>query len=127
MDSGGKTYESVIILSPILHDSENKDIFNKIESFIKENGGNIVEGKIIGLKKMAYSIKKFENGYYIYFEFNIDPSKIKDLEIFYRRDERIIRFIVCNLDKAGIKYNKERREKNGKILTIVYEKSRQLV
>ena len=127
MDSGGKTYESVIILSPILHDSENKDIFNKIESFIKENGGNIVEGKIIGLKKMAYSIKKFENGYYIYFEFNIAPSKIKDLEIFYRRDERIIRFIVCNLDKAGIKYNKERREKNEKILSIVYEKSRQLV
>ena len=106
MESGNRTYESVIVVSPILHDAENKDIFNKIGSFIKENGGEITEGKIIGLKKMAYSIKKFENGYYIYFEFNILPSKINDLEIFYRRDERIIRFIVCNLDKAGIEYNK---------------------
>ena len=127
MDSGGKSYESVIILSPILHESENKDIFNKIEGFIKDNGGSIVESAIIGLKKMAYTIKKFENGYYIYFEFSIDPSKIKDLEIFYRRDERIIRFIVCNLDKSGVKYNEERRKKNEKILSIVYEKSRQLV
>ena len=68
---------------------------------------------------MAYKISKFENGYYLYFEFKSLPSFVKNLEIFYKRDERIIRFIVCNLPKEGQKYNDERRKKKENIINIL--------
>ena len=119
VEANYKFYESIIILPPILNNDENKDIFNKIGKFITDNGGEIVESSIIGLKKMAYKIGKYENGYYIYFEFKALPSFIRNLEIFYKRDERIIRFLVCNLQSEGEKYNKERRKKKEDIITII--------
>ena len=114
-----RIYESVVILPPVLNNDENKEVFNKISKFILDNNGEIIESAVIGLKKMAYKINKYENGYYFYFEFKAIPSFIKNLEVFYKRDERIVRFLVCNIQKEGEKYNIERRKKKGEIIQII--------
>lgn len=119
MDLICRDYEAVIIFSPVLNDKENNDIYNKITKLITDNKGEIIESSVIGIKKMAYKIKKFENGYYIYLQFKAIPSLIKDLEILFKRDERIIRFLVCNLSKEGVKYNEIRRSNKENIINII--------
>ena len=47
------------------------------------------------------------------------PSFIRNLEIFYKRDERIIRSIVCSLPKEGVKYNELRKSKNENIIKTI--------
>lgn len=64
-----------------------------------------------GLKKLAYSIKKKENGYYFLFQFAAPGEVIDRLETQFRRDERIIRFLTVRLDKDGLEYANKRRMK----------------
>ena len=67
-----------------------------------------------GLKKMAYAIQKKSTGFYCLLEFKAEPDVIKKLEIGYRRDEKVIRFMTVKLDKYAVQYAEKRRIKLGK-------------
>lgn len=116
---GSRFYESIVVLQPTLNNDENLDVFEKISEFIVCNNGRIIERTTLGVLGMAYVMKKFKNGYFMFFRFESPTSFINNLELFYKRDERIIRSIICRLDKEGQKYNDERYKKKGKILDII--------
>ena len=63
----------------------------------------------MGLKQLAYPIQKKNNGFYVLIEFKSEPSFIKTLEVEYKRDERIIRFLTTSLDKYAVEYNSRRK------------------
>ena len=61
---------------------------------------------------MAYPIEKKSTGFYSLLEFKAEPTVVEKLEIGYRRDERVIRFITVKLDKFAAQYAEKRRNKN---------------
>jgi small subunit ribosomal protein S6 len=63
----------------------------------------------MGLRQLAYPIQKKMNGYYVLIEFKSAPEFIKALEVEYKRDERIIRFLTTALDKHAVDYNTRRK------------------
>ena len=62
-----------------------------------------------GLRKLAYPIQKKTTGFYNLLEFDADPSVIAKLEIQFRRDERVIRFLTFRMDKFAAEYAAKRR------------------
>ena len=102
-------YETVFISTPVLSDVQIKEAVKKYHDFIVNNGGEIVHEEDWGLKKLAYPIQKKTTGFYHLIEFKADPTFIAKLEIQYRRDERIIRFLTFALDKHSIAYSERRR------------------
>ena len=104
-----KQYETVFIATPVLSDAQMKEAVAKYVSFIKENGGEIVYEQDWGLKKLAYPIQKKTTGFYYLIEFKAEPEVIAKLELQYRRDERIIRFLTFAMDKHAIAYAEKRR------------------
>lgn len=104
-----KNYETVFILTPVLSDQQTKDAVEKYQNLITGQGGQVVNLENMGLKQLAYPIQKKSNGFYVMFEFLADPSFIKTLEVEYKRDERIIRFLTTSLDKFAVEYNAKRR------------------
>ena len=102
-------YETVFISTPVLSDIQIKEAVKKYHDFIVDNGGEIVHEEDWGLKKLAYPIQKKTTGFYHLIEFKADPTFIAKLEIQYRRDERIIRFLTFALDKHSIAYSERRR------------------
>ncbi|MCR5519913.1 MAG: 30S ribosomal protein S6, partial [Bacteroidales bacterium] len=50
------------------------------------------------------------SGFYYLIEFKADPEFVANLEIQYKRDERILRFLTVALDKDAIAYAEHRRE-----------------
>ena len=105
-------YETVFISTPVLSDVQIKEAVKKYHDFIVDNGGEIVHEEDWGLKKLAYPIQKKTTGFYHLIEFKADPTFIAKLEIQYRRDERIIRFLTFALDKHSIAYAERRRANN---------------
>ena len=79
-----------------------------------ENRAEILNEETWGLKKMAYAIQKKSTGFYCLLEFKAEPDVIKKLEIGYRRDEKVIRFMTVKLDKYAVQYAEKRRIKLGK-------------
>ena len=102
-------YETVFILTPVLSDAQMKEAVDKFKGVITENAGTIVNEENWGLRKLAYPIQKKSTGFYALVEFDGDPTLVKKLETAFRRDERVIRFLVFRNDKYAAEYAAKRR------------------
>lgn len=105
-----RNYEAVFILTPVLSEQQTKDTVEKFKKVLTDNGAEIVHEDAWGLRKLAYPIKNKNTGYYQIFEFKADPTAIAKLELEYKRDERVIRFLTTVLDKHSIAYNERKRK-----------------
>ena len=105
-------YETVFILTPVLSDVQMKETVEKFKGLLVNLGAEIVNEENWGLKKMAYAIEKKSTGFYSLLEFKAEPTVVEKLEIGFRRDERVIRFLTVKLDKFAAQYAEKRRNKN---------------
>ena len=97
-------------MTPVLSDDQMKETVKKFQSFLHEKGAEIVFERNWGLKKLAYPIQKKTTGFYYLIEFKAEPSLVAELEVTYKRDERLLRFLTVRLDKHSIAYNEKRRQ-----------------
>ncbi len=102
-------YETVFILTPVLSDDQVKEAVKKYSDLITNAGGKIVSHENWGLKKTAYNIKKKSSGFYHLIEFEAEGSVIKDYEVAFKRDERVLRFLTVKFDKHSLAYAEKRR------------------
>ena len=107
-------YETVFILTPVLSDDQAKETVAKFKTLLTDNGAEILNEEAWGLKKLAYQIQKKTSGFYNLIEFKAEPALINKLEVAYRRDEKVIRFMTVKLDKYAVAYAEKRRAKLGK-------------
>ena len=101
-------YETVFILTPVLSDVQMKEAVDKFKEVLVSEGAEIINEENWGLRKLAYPIQKKSTGFYQLLEFNADPSVIAKLEINFRRDERVIRFLTFKMDKFAAEYAAKR-------------------
>jgi len=104
-------YETVFILTPVLSEDQAKEAVKGYESFIKKNGGKIKHSEYWGMKKLAYQIQKKSSGVYHLVEFENNGELINKLEVEFRRDERIMRFLTVKMDKHHIAFAEKTRKK----------------
>ncbi len=104
-------YETVFIKTPVLSEEQAKETVTKVRDFLKEEGAKIVHEENWGLRKLAYPIQKKTTGYYHLFEFEAEGETINKLEVQYKRDERILRFLTMKMDKHAITYSEKKRAK----------------
>jgi len=102
-------YETVFILTPVLSDAQMKEAVEKFTNLLKEQGAEIVNEENWGLRKLAYPIDKKTTGFYQLVEFKANPETIATLEVNFRRDERVIRFLTFRQDKYAAEYAAKRR------------------
>ncbi len=102
-------YETVFILTPVLSDEQMKEAVNKFKTFLTDNGAEIINEELWGLKKLAYSIEKKSTGFYVLLEFKAEPEVIGKLELNYRRDEKVIRYLIVKMEKYAVEYAAKRR------------------
>ena len=104
-----KQYETVFIVTPVLSEEQMKETVKKYTDFLTNRGAEIVYTNNWGMRKLAYPIKKKSSGFYYLIEFKAEGSVIADLEVAYKRDERLLRFLTVSLDKHAIAYNEKKR------------------
>jgi small subunit ribosomal protein S6 len=109
-----KQYETVLILTPVLLQEQVEEAVNKFRKILTDNGAIIVHENNWGLRKLAYPIQKKNTGFYHLFEFKSEGSLIEKLEVEYKRDERLMRFLTVALDKHAVAYN-DRKRKNATV------------
>src|ERR1035437_6970664 len=108
-------YETVFIMTPVLSDDQMKEAVSKFHKLLTDKGAEIVYENNWGLRKLAYPIQKKSTGFYYLIEFKAEGEIIKDFEVAYKRDERILRFMTVKLDKHSIAYNLKKRTNNPKV------------
>ena len=107
-----KQYETVFIMTPVLSDEQMKETVEKYQKFLVSKGAEVVHEDHWGLRKLAYPIQKKSTGFYHLIEFKADATLIKEWEVTFKRDERILRFLTVVFDKHILAYSEKKRARS---------------
>ena len=91
-----KLIESIIIVKGMLSETDYKKAFAEIKEQFEEFKIEKIEE--LGKKNLAYEVKKNKTGYYLDIEFYADSEDVKNLELFCRKNENILKFIFVRKD-----------------------------
>ena len=90
-------YESVIILKGTFTEDEYRQALNEIIEKIKTII-DITKIDEIGLKNLAYEVKKNKKGYYVVIYYKATSQGVLEVERIFRITEDIIRFMTVKKD-----------------------------
>ena len=103
-------YEVTFIVDPTLPGDEIAATAQKYVNMLFEGKYTIVHIDEMGLRQLAYPIRKKNSGYYYSVEFSGENGEVVDkIELSLRRDEKILRFLTVALDKHAAQYNADKR------------------
>ena len=92
------SYECTFICSPELDSTKVEDLVAKVSKIIETAEGKIKNLQQLGKKKLAYNIKKFREGNYVYVEFDANGSVVLSLENFFKVNDDVIRFLTVKVE-----------------------------
>lgn len=92
-----RKYETIYILQPDLNEDEIKVIADKVQDVISSYKGDFLRLEDWGVRKMAYVIRKFARGRYLYLRYNGGRELIAELERRLRLDEKVLRYQSVNI------------------------------
>ncbi|MGE5313341.1 MAG: 30S ribosomal protein S6 [Acidobacteriota bacterium] len=98
-----RIYETVFIVNANLEDTQIEAIIEKTKDVILKYGGEIHSIEKWGRRRLAYAIKKKNNGFYTLIEFKAPGEAIARLNRFFQLEEEVIRHLVLALDKKALK------------------------
>ena len=91
-----RNYEIMFILSTQLSDDEKKAGVTLVEETLTKAGE--LKTEIWGDRKLAYPIKKKENGYYVLTLFQIDGTRLPEVEAKLNISESILKYMIVKND-----------------------------
>jgi small subunit ribosomal protein S6 len=91
-----RKYELVCILGS-LDEMAKKEIIKKIKDFIVDLGGKIEKEEGLGVKKLAYRIKKQTEGDYFLFLIELDSKTVGKLDEKLKREENLLRYLLVRI------------------------------
>ena len=92
------SYECTFICSPELDSTKVEEMVAKVSKIIETSGGTIKNLQQLGKKKLAYNIKKFREGNYVYVDFESNGSVVLSLENFFKVNDDVIRFLTVKVE-----------------------------
>ena len=103
-------YETISIIRPGAGEEEVTRISDRTAEIIEAAGGEILTVDKWGLKKLAYPIKKEENGYYVYTVFKGNGAGVDEMERIFRIDDNVLKYMTIRLDDAFVLPEKKDNE-----------------
>jgi small subunit ribosomal protein S6 len=88
-----RNYELMVLLHPDLEIDVETPI-TKVESLVNAAGGKVTKRDNWGKKRLAYRIARQDFAVYVYFELQLEPGRIRELENALLITEEVLRHIL---------------------------------
>ena len=110
-----RSYEIMFIVRPDIEEAEIDKIIETFSGYITQGGGtvkNSLADQKMGRRRLAYTVRKFNDGFYILLIVDAPASLIHEIERRLRVSEQVIKFITVRTDEedkrvAKIKKHRE--------------------
>ncbi len=93
-----RAYELVFIIHPDLDENATNEIVERVKGWITEAGGSVDKVDPWGKRKMAYPIRKQNDGQYFLCNVQLPPTFVAELERNLRFVEPVMRFLVTAVE-----------------------------
>jgi small subunit ribosomal protein S6 len=93
-----RRYETFVILDPDLSEDLRRPVIERAKDVMAQMGGTLLRVEEWGSRRLAYTIRKKERGYYVRFDFCGSGQLVGEMERFFRIDERVLKHMSVLLD-----------------------------
>lgn len=101
-------YETGFIIAPNLSEEETSTLINQMAEVVSAKKGKMIKQDLWGKRKLAYPIKRFHEGFYVFFTYEGTPAVPAELERKFKQTDAILRFITIKKDPRGLVRGKKK-------------------
>lgn len=94
-----RKYEVMYIIRPDLDQEPTKEVVEKFQNLITNNGGEIEKVTEMGKRRIAYEIEEYNEGYYVLINFQSETDVVAELERVLRITDSVIRYLIIKNEK----------------------------
>jgi small subunit ribosomal protein S6 len=107
-----RLYEVMFIVRPDVVDEELDKLVSGFETTVTTGGGAIKNSEKLGRRKLAYTVRKFNDGNYVLLTIEANGTVVAELERRLRVTEPVIKFITVRMDEEEKRLAKIRAHRN---------------
>ncbi len=97
-----RRYEIMFIVRPDVEEAELDKLIEGFKKNVTDGGGEILskpEEEKWGRRRLAYTVRKFNDGFYVLLIVGVQGSLITEIERRLRVSEQVIKFITVRMDE----------------------------
>jgi small subunit ribosomal protein S6 len=94
-----RTYEIMFIVRPDVEEADLDKLIEGFSSNITSGGGEVKSVEKMGRRRLAYTVRKFNDGFYVLLNVTAAGSLIAEIERRLRVSEQVIKFITVRMDE----------------------------
>jgi small subunit ribosomal protein S6 len=92
-------YEVMFIVRPDMAEEDLDKLIAGLDQTVTNGGGKLRSTEKLGRRKLAYTVRKFNDGNYVLLTIDADGVLIAELERRLRVSEPVIKFITVRMDE----------------------------
>lgn len=89
-----RKYEIMYIIRPDLEEEGRKALVERFNTILTDNGAELEKVDEMGMRRLAYEINDYREGYYVVIEANSEPAAIEEFDRLAKISDDIIRFMA---------------------------------
>ncbi|MBV9146135.1 MAG: 30S ribosomal protein S6 [Acidobacteria bacterium] len=101
-----RRYEVMFIVRPDLQEEELDKLSSTLEGHATNAGATVKSIERMGKRRLAYTVRKFADGFYILLTVEADGKAIHEIERRLRVSEPVIKFISVRIDEEEKRLDK---------------------
>jgi small subunit ribosomal protein S6 len=101
-----RTYELMFIVRPDMTDEDQDKLISTLESAVTSTAGRVKNVERMGKRRLAYKVRKFQDGLYILLTVEGSGGLIHELERRLRVSEPVIKFLTVRIDEEQKRLDK---------------------
>src|SRR5215469_5101456 len=94
-----RTYELMFIVRPDMPEEEQDRLISNLETQVGNAGGTVKSVERMGKRRLAYIVRKFQDGIYMLMNLEGEGGMVKEVERRLRVTEPVIKFITVRVDE----------------------------
>jgi small subunit ribosomal protein S6 len=110
-----RKYEVMFILRPDTTDEDVDKLLHTMETNVAATGGKVTGFEKMGKRRLAYTVRKFQDGIYILALVEGPGTVLKELERRLRVQELVIKFITVRTDEEEQRLAKVKKLRDAKV------------
>ena len=104
-----RQYETGFVLSPALSEEETTQVVQQMAEIVAQKKGHMVKQDVWGKRRLAFPIKRFQEGLYVFFTYDGPGDIAAELERRFKQTDAVIRFLTVVKDPRDLVRRKKKR------------------
>lgn len=104
-----RQYETGFVLSPALSEEETSQFVQQMADIVAQKKGRMVKQDVWGKRRLAFPIKRFQEGVYVFFTYEGGGDVSVELERRFKQTDAVIRFMTVLKDPRDLAGRKKKR------------------